>query len=90
MVVDTDETNSDKVKVYLNPLVMLLEGAEQQKGTPLTREEVIQVRDNAGFVMMSPEQADKFYTSLDAQMPIHRIDPEQIWEEWQAIRDSRK
>ena len=26
-----------QVKVYLNPLVMLLAGAEKQKGHPLTR-----------------------------------------------------
>ena len=40
------------VKVYLNPLHMLLAGRERQKGSPLTREEVLEVRDNAASIMM--------------------------------------
>jgi hypothetical protein len=77
----------EQVKVFLNPLVVLLAGAEKQKGRPLTREEVLEIRDKAAFVMMSPEQAEKFYESLDAQVPVHRMNPDRIWEEWQEIRD---
>jgi hypothetical protein len=75
-----------QVKVFLNPLVVLLAGAEKKKGEPLTREEVLDIRDNAAFVMMSPEQARKFYSSLDAQVSVHRMNPDRIWEEWQEIR----
>jgi acyl carrier protein len=85
-----EESQATQVKVFLNPLVMLLAGAEKQKGQPLTREEVLEVRDNAAFVMMSPEQARRFYGSLDAQVPVHRINPDRVWEEWQEIRSQLK
>lgn len=75
-----------QVKVYLNPLSMLLAGAEKQKGSPLTRDEVLRIRDTAEFVMMEPEQAKKFYESLDSQAPVHRINPDRVWEEWQELR----
>jgi hypothetical protein len=76
-----------QVKVFPNPLVMLLAGAEKQKGRPLTREEVLAVRDSAAHIMMPPAQAKKFYESLDSQVPVHRMNPDRVWEEWQEIRD---
>jgi hypothetical protein len=78
---------SGQVKVFLNPLIMLLAGAEKQKGRPLTREEVVAIRDSAVHVMMSPEQATTFYESLDSEVSVHRMDPDRVWEEWQEIRD---
>ena len=80
-------SDEPKVLVFLNPLVMLLAGAEKQKGSPLTREEVFVVRDGAQCMMMPVSQAEKFYASLDSQMPIPRLDPEQIWEQWQEVRE---
>jgi hypothetical protein len=74
------------VTVFLNPLVMLLAGRERQKGAPLTKEEVLAVRDHAQVVMMPRSQAEKFYASLDAQVPVPRINPERCWEEWEEIR----
>ena len=85
-----DASQPSQVKVFLNPLHMLLAGAEKQKGRPLTREEVLEIRDKAVFIMMSPEQAEKFYKSLDAKMPIGRMNPDHIWEEWQEIRGQPK
>ncbi|MCA9229373.1 MAG: hypothetical protein KDA57_01870 [Planctomycetales bacterium] len=83
----TSASDEPQVPVFLNPLVMLLAGAEKQKGSPLTREEVHAVRDGAQCMMMPVSQAEKFYASLDAQMPIPRLDPEKIWEEWQTVRE---
>jgi hypothetical protein len=74
------------VTVFLNPLVMLLAGRERQKGSPLTEAEVLEVRDSAACTQMPLSQAEKFYASLDAQMPIPRLNPERIWEEWQEAR----
>ena len=74
------------VLVFLNPLVMLLAGRERQKGAPLTREEVLAVRDSAKCMKLPRSAAEKFYATLDAQMPIPRIDPDRCWEEWQEIR----
>lgn len=80
-------TDEPQVKVYLNPLLMLLAGREKQKGSPLTREEVLEVRDHAASVMMTASQARSFYAALDAKVPIYRLDPDRIWEQWQEVRD---
>jgi hypothetical protein len=74
------------VMVFLNPLVILLAGRERQKGSPLTEAEVLEVRDQAACTQMPLSQAEKFYASLDAQVPVPRLNPERIWEEWQAVR----
>jgi hypothetical protein len=76
-----------KVPVFLNPLAMLLAARERQKGSPLTEAEVLEVRDGAECTAMSLSKAERFYASLDAQMPIPRLDPERLWEQWQAVRD---
>lgn len=75
------------VAVFLNPLVMLLSAREEAKGAALTEAEVLQVRDSAMCTRMPLSQAEKFYAALDAQMPIPRLNPERIWEEWQAYRN---
>ena len=81
--------NSDDktVRVYLNPLHAMLGAAEKKKGSPLTEVEVLLVRDTTVEVDMTPKQAEKFYASLDAQMPIGRLNPTRLWEEWQEVRD---
>jgi hypothetical protein len=79
-------TDEHTVQVFLNPLVILLAGRERQKGSPLTQEEVLAVRDDAQCITMTVSQAQKFYASLDSQTPIPRIDPERVWEEWQEVR----
>ncbi|SHN41025.1 hypothetical protein SAMN05192549_111150 [Duganella sacchari] len=80
------ESSAKTVKVYLNPLHAMLWAAEKQKGSPLTKIEVLHVRDSTVAIDMTPEQAEKFYASLDAQMPIGRLNPERIWEEWKEVR----
>lgn len=75
------------VVVFLNPLMMLLTARERQKGAPLTEAEVLEVRDGAACTRMPLSQAERFYTSLDARMPIPRLNPERLWEQWQAVRD---
>jgi hypothetical protein len=86
-IAQNHEAEPKLVKVYLNPLIMLLAGAEKQNGRPLTQEEVLHIRDTAVSVMMTPEQAKKFYKSMDAQVPVHRMNPDRVWEEWQEIRN---
>jgi hypothetical protein len=75
------------VLVFLNPLVMLLAARERQKGSPLTEAEVLEVRDGAACTQMPLSEAERFYAALDAQMPIPRLDPDRVWEQWQAVRD---
>jgi hypothetical protein len=76
-----------KVKVYLNPLHAMLHAAEKSKGSALSEVEVLRVRDTTVAVDMTLEQAGRFYASLDAQVSVHRMNPDRVWEEWQEIRD---
>jgi hypothetical protein len=79
--------SEEKVIVFLNPLVMILAAAERKKGSPLTEEEVLAIRDESPCTLMPRSRAEAFYASLDAQGAVYRINPERVWEEWQAIRD---
>jgi hypothetical protein len=72
-----------KMKVYLNPL----HAAEKSKGSPLSEVEVLRVRDTTIAADMTPEQAERFYASPDAQVSVHRMNPDRVWEEWQEIHD---
>lgn len=84
---DKSDSSEPMVTVFLSPLAMLLAGAERQKGAPLTEAEVIAVRDDAESIQMSKSKAELFYAVLDAQAPVPRIDPDRVWEDWQAIRE---
>ena len=84
---ETIGSDAKTVRVYLNPLHAMLGAAEKQKGSPLTQAEVLHVRDTTVSIDMTPQQAETFYASLDAQMPIGRLDPARVWEEWQEVRD---
>ncbi|MCE9530461.1 MAG: hypothetical protein K8T89_04920 [Planctomycetes bacterium] len=80
-----ESPNVPKVRIYPNPLVGLLDDSEAAKGAPLTQEEVIAVRDNAKWIEVTQSQADKFHAAFDAQIQLPRLDPDRIWEEWQAL-----
>jgi hypothetical protein len=84
---EATDPDAKTVRVYLNPLHSMLGAAEKQKGSLLTEAEVLHVRDTTVAIDMTPKQAEKFYASLDAQMPIGRLDPDRLWEEWQDVRD---
>jgi hypothetical protein len=79
--------HEQKVRVYVNPLIAMLYAAERKKGAPLTEAEVLHIRDTTVSVEMTPSQAQKFYASLDAQVSVHRMNPDHLWAEWQEIRD---
>jgi hypothetical protein len=70
------------VPVFIPALAPLLVRAEQLKGSPLTEDEVLRVRDAANCVMMPPESARQLAESRGYQ----DIDPENCWEEWQQLR----
>ena len=83
------QAEESEVLVFLNPLAMLLAAAEKNKGSALTKEEVLSIRDNAQCIKMPIAQAKKFYASLDAQFVYPRINPDSCWEEWQALRNEK-
>ncbi|MCG6156906.1 hypothetical protein [Rubinisphaera margarita] len=73
--------------VFLNPLLMLLAGAEKQKGSPLTKREVFAVRDSANCLVMPAEKARAFGAALGMFNDLHQINPRRCWTEWQQLRD---
>lgn len=75
--------NSDElVPVFMPALIVLLVHAEDEKGTPLTKDEVHGIRDNAACVMMDVDAARK----LEESREYRDIDPENCWHDWQMAR----
>ncbi|NJL30144.1 MAG: hypothetical protein HC898_00140 [Phycisphaerales bacterium] len=79
-------SGGQQVLVFLNPIIWHLGAREKQKGAPLTETEVYSIRDQAKCMVMSHDEANFFYSQMDAQSPVPRINPENIWVEWQKIR----
>jgi len=76
---------SEKEELIIYPvpsLVAILLNREEAKGSPLTEEEVVQIRDTCEAVALPIDvarQVDEARGYLD-------IDPENCWEEWQRVR----
>lgn len=69
--------------IYLSPsLVATLLNRERAKGSPLTEEEVIQIRDSCPAIVLTPEDARR----ADESRGYLDIDPENCWQEWQRVR----
>ena len=74
--------DADLIPVFVPALGAILIAAEDQKGTPLTADEVISIRDKAACVMMSTSRAERLAESRGYD----DIDPENCWYEWQMLR----
>lgn len=69
--------------VYPVPsLVATLLNWERDKGSPLTEEEVIQIRNSCEAIAVSRDVARK----IDEERGYLDIDPENCWQEWQQAR----
>ncbi|KAB0290898.1 hypothetical protein F2P58_03340 [Vibrio fortis] len=63
-------------------LVAILLNKEKEKGSPLTENEVLDIRDNAVCMMLPISAREKIEESrgyLD-------LNPEYVWEQWQQAR----
>ena len=67
---------------HIPSLVATLLNKERAKGTPLTRQEVETVRDEAPAKVLTPEQR----AAVDEGRGYDDIDPERAWEDWQIAR----
>lgn len=78
--------NDDKtlIAVPIPSLVATFLNTENEKGTPLTEDEVNTIRDNATCVMLSLEMVHGLIESRGYR----DINPDQAWEHWQDVRDS--
>jgi hypothetical protein len=75
-------SEDDLLPVFIAALVALLIRAEGLNGSPLTRSQVLAIRDNANCVML-PASAK---ADMNEQRRYADLDPERCWEEWQVAR----
>lgn len=74
---------SAELIVFIDPsLVGLLYAREFEKGSPLSEEEVIEIRDSSPAIVLAPEDVRE----REAARGFKDIDPERCWEEWQQVR----
>jgi hypothetical protein len=76
-------TDDELVPTFIPSLVALLCHDEKARAAPLTREEVLAIRDNGVCIMLPRSQAAKLAESRGYD----DIDPEQVWEQWQVVRE---
>lgn len=76
------EPEEELFPVPVPALVTVLLNKENEKGEPLSEQEVLSIRDNAACIMMP--------VSVIAKMEESRgypdVDPEYVWEHWQQAR----
>jgi len=64
-------------------LVAVLLNKEREKGDPLTKDEVLEIRDSAECIMGTMNQIRE----LEETRGYADIDPEHAWEQWQKVRN---
>jgi hypothetical protein len=70
------------VLVYVPALVAVLQHAETEKGEPLSEAEVLALRDNAVCITVRHSHAQ----AMESKRGYPDLDPDHVWEEWQAVR----
>jgi hypothetical protein len=70
------------IPVFMPSLVSVLLRHEREKGTPLTEEEVLAIRDKSTAVMLPPSSA----IEVTSKRGYDDIDPERCWSQWQQVR----
>nr|WP_086937399.1 hypothetical protein [Thaumasiovibrio occultus] len=79
-----DDDLDNLIPVPVPALVTLLAQHEEDKGRALNEDEVLAIRDNAACIMM-PLSA---IAQLTASRGYADIDPENVWQQWQAVRET--
>jgi hypothetical protein len=70
------------VQVFNPSLAALLFAAEKDKGSPLTEDEVIAIRNSSTMMMVSEEAA----AEMDKKRGYKDIDPDNCWQQWCELR----
>lgn len=74
-------TDDTLIPVFIPKLGAVLLSAEDSKGSPLSLEEVIAIRDGATCIMMTPQAVAKFREKRG-----NDISPESCWYDFQMLR----
>ena len=75
-------SSENLLPVFIPSLVALLIKAEELKGSSLTRNQVLAIRDNANCVML-PSSAK---AEMEEERGYADIDPEDCWQDWLVVR----
>jgi hypothetical protein len=70
------------VLTFIPALITVLLNQEERNGSPLTEQEVLEIRDKAIAVALPTEVALQIAESRGYQ----DIDPDHCWEQWQRAR----
>ena len=76
------EPEEELIPVPVPALVAVLLNQENEKGSPLTEQEVLEIRDNAACIMMPISVASEMAESRGYD----DLNPEYVWEQWQQAR----
>ncbi|MEO6218712.1 MAG: hypothetical protein ABIO86_21995 [Sphingomonas sp.] len=75
-------SSDNLVIVHVPALVVILLDRECKKGAPLTEEEVVAIRDGGHCIAMPRD----VLAEVAEKRGYDDIDPENAWEDWNAIR----
>ncbi len=78
-----NDTGERLVPIFIPSLVSILLREERAKRSPLTCDEVVQIRGKAVCIMM----AESRVSALTISRGYRDIDPEKCWEEWVVMRE---
>lgn len=77
-----EEPKEELVLTPIPALVAILLNKEREKGSPLTENEVLEIRDNAVCMMLPISARDK----MEESRGYPDLNPEYVWEQWQEVR----
>jgi hypothetical protein len=75
-------SDDPQISLFMPSLLVLLAHDEATKGSPLTREEVLSIRDQAAIVMLDRSMA----IQIMSRRGYEDIHPDSAYEEWQIVR----
>ena len=78
----TSKNEEKLLLVHVPALVAVLINAEDQKGSALTEQEVIEIRDTSQCIAMPLDVAEK----VAEERGYSDIDPENVWQEWSQVK----
>ena len=80
----TDSADDELLIIPVPALVAVLLALENDKGAPLTEDEVLRARDGAECIAMPSFAAD----AVAKERGYVDLDPDNIWDEWRAFRST--
>jgi SH3-like domain-containing protein len=76
------DAKEELIPVPVPALVAVLLNKENEKGSPLTEQEVLEIRDKAACIMMPISVVSE----MEKSRGYSDLDPEYAWEQWQQAR----